>query len=81
LINTNAINFYGINKINEEYILKYEDILKLEGLGWIEYVPFHSIYFYGKSKWIQFLIESKKDSIDMVNIFIYIFLYLYVASV
>jgi hypothetical protein len=36
------------NKINrkEEYILKYEDILKLEGLSWIERVSFHSIYIF-----------------------------------
>ncbi|PKC65366.1 TPR-like protein [Rhizophagus irregularis] len=48
----------------KEYILKYEDILELEGLGWIEYMSFFSIYLYG-SKWIQFSIETKKDSIDM----------------
>uniref|UniRef100_U9U5N5 Uncharacterized protein n=1 Tax=Rhizophagus irregularis (strain DAOM 181602 / DAOM 197198 / MUCL 43194) TaxID=747089 RepID=U9U5N5_RHIID len=48
----------------KEYLLKYEDILELEGLGWIEYMSFFSIYLYG-SKWIQFSIETKKDSIDI----------------
>ncbi|GBB89786.1 hypothetical protein RclHR1_01660005 [Rhizophagus clarus] len=48
----------------EEYILKYEDILGLEGLGWVEYISFFSIYLYN-SKWIQFSIETEKDSIDM----------------
>lgn len=53
-------------KINEEYILNYGEILELEGLGWIEYVPFHSMYLHSNSEWIQFFIETKKDSIDMV---------------
>ncbi|GBC18455.2 hypothetical protein GLOIN_2v1785938 [Rhizophagus irregularis DAOM 181602=DAOM 197198] len=48
----------------KEYMLKYEDTIKLEGIGWIEYVPFYSICFVN-SKWIQFSIETNKDSIDM----------------
>uniref|UniRef100_U9U5J3 Uncharacterized protein n=1 Tax=Rhizophagus irregularis (strain DAOM 181602 / DAOM 197198 / MUCL 43194) TaxID=747089 RepID=U9U5J3_RHIID len=50
--------------MNTEYILKYKDILKLEGLGWISYMSFRSmnlkIY-----KLKHLTIETKKDSIDM----------------
>lgn len=52
-------------------MLKYEDIIKLEGIGWIEYVPFYSICLVN-SKWIQFSIETNKDSIDMVS---YLFMF------
>ncbi|CAB4421606.1 unnamed protein product [Rhizophagus irregularis] len=59
------IRFTVKAKIEEnQHILKYEDILKLEGLGWILYVPFHSEYM-GKYRLIQVSIETKKESIDM----------------
>ncbi|GES84508.1 hypothetical protein GLOIN_2v1877815 [Rhizophagus clarus] len=48
----------------QECILKYEDILKLEGLGWIEYTTFNSIYVHVLS-YTKFLIEIKDNSIDM----------------
>ncbi|PKC07984.1 hypothetical protein RhiirA5_478301 [Rhizophagus irregularis] len=47
-----------------EYILKYEDILKLKGLGWIEYILFDSVNLTNEwEKCVQLSIE--KDSIDM----------------
>jgi hypothetical protein len=54
-----------------DYILKYKDILNLEGIGWISYVPFHSINLKIYLP-IQLSIETKKDSIDMVYNFILI---------
>ncbi|GBB89784.1 hypothetical protein RclHR1_01660003 [Rhizophagus clarus] len=50
-----------------EYILKYEDILELKGLGWVEYMSFFSINLCHESKWIQFSVEIEKNSIDMSN--------------
>ncbi|GBB99302.1 hypothetical protein RclHR1_03480006 [Rhizophagus clarus] len=47
-----------------ECILKYEDILELEGLGWIEYMTCSPIYMYASS-YANFSIEIKKNSIDM----------------
>ncbi|PKC09381.1 hypothetical protein RhiirA5_415757 [Rhizophagus irregularis] len=47
-----------------DYILKYKDILNLEGIGWISYVPFHSINLKIYLP-IQLSIETNKDSIDM----------------
>ncbi|CAB5198084.1 unnamed protein product [Rhizophagus irregularis] len=44
--------------------LTYEDLLKLEGLGWILYVPLRSIYLNKHDK-IQLSIETITDSIDM----------------
>ncbi|GBB89783.1 hypothetical protein RclHR1_01660002 [Rhizophagus clarus] len=54
-------DYYDYTK---EYILKYEDILKLEGLCWIEYVSFNSVYT-RQSDYMSLSIEAKKDSIDM----------------
>ncbi|PKK62470.1 hypothetical protein RhiirC2_790329 [Rhizophagus irregularis] len=48
---------------NREYTLKHKDILKLEGLGWISYVAFHSIYLITNNH-IQLSIETN-NSIDM----------------
>ncbi|RIA84922.1 hypothetical protein C1645_831583 [Glomus cerebriforme] len=48
----------------EEYLLKYKDVLKLEGLGWIEYTLFNNINI-GYSDWIQLSIEAGNNSIDM----------------
>ncbi|PKY50372.1 TPR-like protein [Rhizophagus irregularis] len=48
---------------NREYTLKHKDILKLEGLGWISYVSFHSIYLTDHNH-IQLSIETN-NSIDM----------------
>ncbi|EXX58129.1 Sti1p [Rhizophagus irregularis DAOM 197198w] len=45
-----------------EYILKYEDLLKLKGLGWIEYTSFYYLYI-NNPGWIQLSIET--NSIDM----------------
>ncbi|GBC09473.1 hypothetical protein RclHR1_00890009 [Rhizophagus clarus] len=50
-----------------ECILKYEDILELEGLGWIEYTSFNHIHL-NVSNYIELIklsIETKKNSIDM----------------
>jgi len=38
--------------MKEEYVLKYKDALKLEGIGWIEFVPFFHIYIVGY-EWVQ----------------------------
>ncbi|PKC10147.1 TPR-like protein [Rhizophagus irregularis] len=59
MIESNTI-FYK----TKEYKLEYTDLLNLEGLGWIEYVTFISINW-PYSEWIQFSIETKKESIDM----------------
>ncbi|EXX59329.1 Sgt2p [Rhizophagus irregularis DAOM 197198w] len=59
MIESNTI-FYK----TKEYKLEYTDLLNLEGLGWIEYVTFFSINW-PYSEWIQFSIETKKESIDM----------------
>ncbi|CAB4421586.1 unnamed protein product [Rhizophagus irregularis] len=48
----------------KKHVLAYEDLLELEGLGWILYVPLRSIYLNKHNK-IQLSIETKKDSIDM----------------
>ncbi|GBC49365.2 hypothetical protein GLOIN_2v1788324 [Rhizophagus irregularis DAOM 181602=DAOM 197198] len=48
----------------KKHVLTYEDLLELEGLGWILYVPLRSIYLNKHNK-IQLSIETKKDSIDM----------------
>ncbi|GES87228.1 hypothetical protein GLOIN_2v476919 [Rhizophagus clarus] len=43
-------------KNTEEYILKYEDLVKLEGLGWIEYkIPYDIVMQRGY--WLQPIIE------------------------
>jgi hypothetical protein len=55
----------------KKHVLTYEDLLELEGLGWILYVPLRSIYLNKHNK-IQLSIETKKDSIDMVCNFILI---------
>ncbi|PKY23170.1 hypothetical protein RhiirB3_437302 [Rhizophagus irregularis] len=47
---------------SREYILKYEDLLKLKGLGWIEYTPFYYLYI-NNPGWIQ--LSIKTNSIDM----------------
>ncbi|GES94218.1 hypothetical protein GLOIN_2v1877815 [Rhizophagus clarus] len=47
-----------------ECILKYEDILELEGLGWIEYTSFNHIRLYALN-FIKLSIETKENSIDM----------------
>uniref|UniRef100_U9UJA7 TPR-like protein n=1 Tax=Rhizophagus irregularis (strain DAOM 181602 / DAOM 197198 / MUCL 43194) TaxID=747089 RepID=U9UJA7_RHIID len=47
-----------------DYILKYKEIVNLEGIGWISYVPFHSINLKIYLP-IQLSIETNKDSIDM----------------
>uniref|UniRef100_U9TY52 Uncharacterized protein n=1 Tax=Rhizophagus irregularis (strain DAOM 181602 / DAOM 197198 / MUCL 43194) TaxID=747089 RepID=U9TY52_RHIID len=54
----------GSIKKKQEYVLKYEDILNLEGLGWIEYVLFQSVNLvYYRTKLVQLSIE--KDFVDM----------------
>ncbi|GBC49363.2 hypothetical protein GLOIN_2v808915 [Rhizophagus irregularis DAOM 181602=DAOM 197198] len=53
-----------INKSKKEYVLQYEDILELEGLGWISYVTFCPIYLHGYDQ-IQLSIVTQEDSIDM----------------
>ncbi|PKK76946.1 TPR-like protein [Rhizophagus irregularis] len=47
---------------SRECILKYEDLLKLKGLGWIEYTPFYYLYI-NNPGWIQ--LSIKTNSIDM----------------
>ncbi|CAB4426640.1 unnamed protein product [Rhizophagus irregularis] len=47
---------------SREYILKFEDLLKLKGLGWIEYTPFYYLYI-NNPGWIQ--LSIKTNSIDM----------------
>ncbi|POG60087.1 hypothetical protein GLOIN_2v808918 [Rhizophagus irregularis DAOM 181602=DAOM 197198] len=60
-----------INKSKKEYVLQYEDILELEGLGWISYVTFCPIYLHGYDQ-IQLSIVTQEDSIDMVCNFVLI---------
>ncbi|GBC04058.1 hypothetical protein RclHR1_00550003 [Rhizophagus clarus] len=47
---------------SQEHLLKYEDLLKLEVLSWIEYTPFYYLYI-NNSKWIQ--LSIKTNSVDM----------------
>ncbi|GBB84806.1 hypothetical protein RclHR1_11380004 [Rhizophagus clarus] len=46
----------------KEYILKYNDLLKLKGLGWIEYTLPIRVHCH---RWIQLSIKASKGSIDM----------------
>ena len=47
----------------KKHILKYEDVSRLEGLGWIEYRPFDD---FSRNSWIQPSIKANKNFIDMV---------------
>ncbi|GBC18443.2 hypothetical protein GLOIN_2v1812174 [Rhizophagus irregularis DAOM 181602=DAOM 197198] len=62
-LNSYIIFKAGDNAIftNRRHKLKHKDILKLEGLGWILYVSFHSVYIDYR---IQLSIETS-NSIDM----------------
>ncbi|PKC67327.1 hypothetical protein RhiirA1_458586 [Rhizophagus irregularis] len=53
------------NTLSREHVLKYDDILKLEGLGWIEYTLPFSILTDNNMEWIQPSIDMKNHSIIM----------------
>ncbi|RGB29349.1 hypothetical protein C1646_672522 [Rhizophagus diaphanus] len=46
----------------KNYLLRYNDLSKLEGLGWIEYTLPIKVHC---NRWIQLSIEANKGSIDM----------------
>ncbi|GBC33886.2 hypothetical protein GLOIN_2v1871094 [Rhizophagus irregularis DAOM 181602=DAOM 197198] len=52
------------NKVypTKEYLLRYNDLSKFEGLGWIEYTLPIKVHC---NRWIQLSIEVNKGSIDM----------------
>ncbi|RGB25547.1 hypothetical protein C1646_771584 [Rhizophagus diaphanus] len=50
--------------INDEHILKYEDILELKGLGWIEYAPFNSMILHN---YVRFTNGCKQRSTKAMN--------------
>ncbi|CAB5211092.1 uncharacterized protein OCT59_027463 [Rhizophagus irregularis] len=53
------------NTLSREHVLKYDDILKLEGIGWIEYTLPFSILTDNNMEWIQPSIDMKNHSIIM----------------
>lgn len=57
------------NTLSREHVLKYDDILKLEGIGWIEYTLPFSILTDNNMEWIQPSIDMKNHSIIMVCFF------------
>ncbi|PKY19550.1 hypothetical protein RhiirB3_495079 [Rhizophagus irregularis] len=55
-------DFVGDKIIEWEHVLEYEDLSKLEGLGWIEYkLPYNTYY----KRWVQPSIEVNDGHIDM----------------
>ncbi|CAB5103641.1 hypothetical protein RhiirA5_416439 [Rhizophagus irregularis] len=55
-------NLVGDKILEWEHVLEYEDLSKLEGLGWIEYkLPYNTYY----KRWVQPSIEVNDGHIDM----------------
>ncbi|RGB34424.1 hypothetical protein C1646_815387 [Rhizophagus diaphanus] len=53
------------NTLSREHVLKYDDILKFRGIGWIEYTLPFSILTDNNMEWIQPSIDMKNHSIIM----------------